>query len=176
MTNGSLGLGLSFGVGKALAYARNGQSNHLYVLCGNGELNEGSLQEAVMFAGAHKLNGITLIVDDNQLQLDGPSSKVLPLPAIPDWFKALGWQVTQVDGHDLPAFMQALAANEISRGPHLIYARTIKGKGISFMEGEPRFHLTTLSEDEYQQALHELGYEQGSSLASTHLNPQQEQA
>lgn len=162
MTNGSLGLGLSFGVGKALAYAHQGKSHEIYVLCGNGELNEGSVLETLMFVGAHKLNHITLIVDDNQLQLDGYSKQILPLPTKTDWLKDLGWDVTEVDGHDINAILQTLKTTA-NTGARLIYAHTVKGKGISFMEGQPRFHHSSLTQAEYLQALEELTASQETS-------------
>lgn len=155
MTNGSLGLGLSFGVGKALAYAQQENPHEIYVMCGNGELNEGSVLETLMFVGAHKLKHITLIVDDNQLQLDGYSDQILPLPAKTDWLKDLGWHITEVDGHDINTIMQTLQTPN-DMGARLIYAHTVKGKGISFMEGQPRFHHAALTQSEYQQALEEL--------------------
>lgn len=155
MTNGSLGLGLSFGVGKALAYAQQENPYEIYVMCGNGEINEGSVLETMMFVGAHQLKHITLIIDDNQLQCDDKSQNIMPLPANTNWLKDLGWNVIEVDGHDINAIIQVLNT-PTNVGPRLIYAHTIKGKGVSFMEDVPRFHFTSLTKEEYQQALEDL--------------------
>lgn len=154
MVNGSLGLGLSFGIGKALSRQRLGRAGRVFVLCGNGELNEGSALEALMFAGAQSLVNFCLILDDNALQLDGLSQNVLPVKDYAPLLKSLGFEVRECNGHDLSALREIYAP---SRERSLaIVAHTVKGRGVSFMEGNPHWHHAKLSPEERDAALREI--------------------
>lgn len=151
LTTGSLGHGLSVGVGMALGTGDNGR---VFVLVSDAELNEGSVWESVMFAGHHGISNLTVIVDDNGQQAFGKTKDVLNLRPITDKFKAFGWGVKSVDGHDLPALMKVLSKVPITKGmPTAIIARTIAGKGVAFMEGKVEWHYLPLDETLYKRAL-----------------------
>ncbi|MFR3313010.1 MAG: transketolase [Alphaproteobacteria bacterium] len=154
LTSGSLGMGLSFALGQALALKRKNLDNKIYVLVGNGEANEGAFWEAVMFAGAKKINNIVLILDNNGMQLDGFSKDILPITSWFSKFVAFGWNSVEINGHDFNEIDKAFRM--LSEKPLAIIANTIKGKGISFMENNPDWHHSSLSEEEYNQALKEL--------------------
>lgn len=154
MVNGSLGLGLSFGIGKALSRQRAGTEGRVFVLCGNGELNEGSALEALMFAGAQELSNFCLILDDNALQLDGDSQKVLPVKDYAALLMSLGFEVRECDGHDLRT-LNGIYASCPDRALAVV-AHSVKGKGVSFMEGNPHWHHAKLSPEERDAALKEI--------------------
>ena len=154
MVNGSLGLGLSFGIGKALSRLRAGTEGRVFVLCGNGELNEGSAMEALMFAGAQGLKNYCLILDDNALQLDGPSQNVLPIKDYAALIQSLGFEVLECNGHDFSALREIYAPSWDKA--LAIVAHTVKGKGVSFMEGNPHWHHAKLSPEERDVALKEI--------------------
>ncbi len=141
MSTGSLGQGLSAANGMALAGCLDGRDYRVYALLGDGELEEGQVWEAAMFASHYKLDNLTAIVDNNGLQIDGAISEVLsPLP-IPDKWRAFGWNVIVVDGHDPNAIYQAVQTAKTVKGkPTAIIARTIKGKGVSCMENVAEWH------------------------------------
>ena len=150
LSSGSLGLGLSFALGQALGYK---QSN-IYVMAGNGELNEGSFWEAAMFAGHKNICSVCLIVDDNQMQLDGLSQDIMP---VDDWaqkLKAFHWEVVEIDGHNFEDIETALSRER--NKPLAIIAHTVKGKGVSFMEGNPEWHHHVLNDEQYALAMSEL--------------------
>ncbi|MBI4294559.1 MAG: transketolase [Chloroflexi bacterium] len=154
---GSLGQGLSFGVGVALAGRLDRRNYHAYVLLGDGECDEGQVWEAAMAAGHHKLDNLTAIVDRNQQQLDGWNYEVMNLEPLADKWRAFGWEVQEVDGHDLPGMVAALEKARATRDkPSAIIARTIKGKGVSFMENNLDFHGRAPSAQELEKALEEL--------------------
>ena len=152
VSSGSLGMGLSFGIGQALAL--KGESN-VFVLAGNGEINEGSFWEAAMFAGSHGIGNICLIVDDNRMQLDGFSEDIMPNVNWGECLSSFGWNVVENDGHDIDSLSESLSNRSISR-PYALVAHTIKGKCISFMENNPDWHHNSLTEEQYQNALSEL--------------------
>ncbi len=149
MTAGSLGHGPAIGVGLALAGCRT------YCLVGDGELNEGSVWEAIAIAGHHGLSNLTLIVDANGLQGLGTTTEVLDLEPLVPKLRSFGWDVCEVDGHDHDAVRSALADLPTLR-PHAVIARTIKGYGVSFMENELMSHYKSLSPDQREPVLAEL--------------------
>ncbi len=158
MSTGSLGQGLSAAVGMALAARIDKRNYRVFALLGDGELEEGQIWEAAMSAAHYKLANLTAIVDYNGLQIDGPVAEVMsPLP-IPDKWKAFGWQVIEIDGHDIQAIHQALQQAKASNDkPTAIIARTVKGKGISCMENVADWHGKAPTRDECRQYISELG-------------------
>lgn len=156
-SSGSLGQGLSIGAGKALSLKAKGEKEKVVVLSSDGEQNEGSLWEAVMFAAHHRLDNLNLIIDQNEMQLSGRTSEILDTEPLVDKYHSFGWEVYQTNGHD---FRELLANfcnfNERKGKPKVAICRTIRGKGVSFMENEERYHACTLSEDEYRRAMEEL--------------------
>ncbi len=158
MSTGSLGQGLSAACGMALASRHTARGFRVYCILGDGEVQEGQVWEAAMTAAHCRLDGLCAIVDYNALQIDGSISQVKsPIEPLADKWKAFGWHVINVDGHDLGELCQALDRARQSRGrPSMIVAHTIKGHGISFMEGVIEYHGSTLSEDEVKRALGEL--------------------
>ena len=159
-STGSLGQGLSVGLGIALAGRLDHRPYRVYVLLGDGECEEGQVWEAAMAAAHYQAGNLTAIIDNNGLQIDGPVAEVLsPLPLLEKW-RAFGWAVTEVDGHDLAALLQAFDwAIGIKDRPTVIIAHTIKGKGISFMENQVDWHGKTPNTDQATSALKELEQE-----------------
>ncbi len=155
---GSMGHGPSVGAGIALAAKKSGSPARTFVLCGDGEIEEGSVWEAAMFAVKYGLDNLTVIVDSNGLQHDGAVDDILPYGDIESKFKAFGWDTAVVDGHDIEALIEAM--NTVKEGvPRAIIAKTIKGKGVSFMEGQFNWHHGRFNPDTYKQAMAELGEE-----------------
>jgi len=154
-SNGSLGQGLSFGVGMALSAMLKKQSHKVFVLLGNGECNEGSVWEAIMSASQYKLSNLLAVVDNNRQQSDGNSENIMNLEPFTDKFESFGWNVLVVDGHDIFSIYQALNQTNADK-PTVVIANTIKGKGISFMENKPEWHHNRLTKNYYEQALAEL--------------------
>ncbi len=155
-SNGSLGHGLSLGAGIALAAKLKNKDYKTFVMLGDGECNEGSVWEAVMFAAHNKLDNLTAIVDRNLMQNDGESKDVLQYYSIEDAWKSFGWEVHSVDGHNLKDLYKAYKSKTKQNRPKVIIANTIKGKGISFMEGVPSWHHGKLTEQTYKDARKEL--------------------
>lgn len=154
---GSLGQGLSIGVGMALALRLDKRPSRVWVIMGDGELSEGQLWEAAMAAAAYGLDTVTGIVDRNRIQATGPTAEVLAIPSIERKWEAFGWSVTTVDGHDMAAVLSALEAATRVRGrPSLIVADTVKGKGISFAENTAAFHNGIMTRDQYELGLAEI--------------------
>lgn len=153
---GALGHGLAVGVGLALAGQRDGATYRVFVLLGDGELAEGSNWEAAMAAAHYRLDHLTAIVDRNSLQITGRTREVLDCEPLEAKFAAFGWAVREVDGHDLAALTAALAAPLAAGRPGVVLARTVKGRGVSFMEDNPRWHHAVPDDDEYARALREL--------------------
>jgi transketolase len=155
---GSLGQGLSIGVGMALALRLDGSPARVFVIMGDGELAEGQLWEAAMAASRFGLNRITGIVDRNRIQATGPTREVFDITDIEKKWKAFGWNVLTVDGHDIAAVVKALrSAGRRKNAPTVIIADTVKGKGISFAENNAAFHNGILTQEQYDAALAELG-------------------
>ena len=139
-STGALGHGLSIGVGMALAAKVGGQNHRVVVIMGDGEINEGSVWEAAMSASKHRVSNLIAIIDYNKLQSYGLTSEVLDLEPLADKWRAFGFRVLEVDGHDIDALCKAYGSSVGSSKPTAIICHTIKGKGISFAEGEPTWH------------------------------------
>jgi transketolase len=157
-SSGSLGHGLSIGVGMALGGRVSNRTYSVYVLVGDGELAEGQVWEAAMAAGHYQLGSLVCIVDRNELCIDGPTEEVMAVEPLADRFASFGWEVQRVDGHDLRAVTGALDRIEPSRygKPHLLIADTVKGKGVRRMEGDLGWHVGNLSPDDYAAVVAEL--------------------
>ncbi len=141
MTTGSLGHGLPVGFGMALAGRGDRKGYRVYVILGDGECDEGSIWETAMAASHHRLENLTVIVDRNKLSLDGPTEEILTLEPLAEKWRSFGWHAIEVDGHDVRQLYDGLREAQETRGrPTAIVARTIKGKGVSFMEGNPSYH------------------------------------
>ncbi|MFN7545605.1 MAG: transketolase [Acidobacteriota bacterium] len=156
-STGSLGQGLSIGLGMALAARLDHRPSRTYVVLGDGEIQEGQVWEAAMFASFHKLDNLACIVDYNKIQLDGFVEDIMPLEPLADKWKSFGWHVIEINGHDIPAVQAAYAEAATVKGkPTVILAHTVKGKGVSFMENNPKWHGTAPSKEECELALKEL--------------------
>lgn len=156
-STGTLGLGLSTACGMALAARLRGQPHHVYVLCGDGEQQEGQIWEAAMFAHKYGLDHLIAFTDRNRLQTDGNTEDVMPLDPLVDKWRAFGWQSWEIDGHDFSAILEAVEAAKASPGrPTMLIANTIKGRGVSFMENVPAWHGTPPNQREHAEALREL--------------------
>ena len=154
---GSLGQGLSIGVGMALASRLDGRPSRVYVIMGDGELSEGQLWEAAMAARRFGVDNLTAIVDRNRVQATGPTKEVFDIPDIERKWEAFGWHVLTVNGHDVADVLTALdTAAHVKGQPSVIVADTVKGKGISFAEHNAAFHNGMFTEDQYRQAMAEL--------------------
>jgi transketolase len=155
-STGTLGLGLSTACGMALAAKIRNEPQHYYCLCGDGEIQEGQIWEAAMFANKYKLNNLIAFVDRNYMQSDGYSEDVMPLDPLPPKWKSFGWEVFNVDGHDFRAIIRTFEKAKLSDKPVMIIARTIKGKGVSFMENDNKWHGTPPDAETTARALAEL--------------------
>ena len=157
MSAGSLGHGLSFAIGTALAGRLDKRDYRIYALLGDGECDEGQVWEAAMAASHYKVDNLTAIVDRNRIQNDRFTSEVVELEPLSDKWRAFGWHVLEVDGHSFPELFQALEQAQATKGqPTVIIAHTVKGKGVSFMENNPAFHGKAPNSQELEQALREL--------------------
>jgi transketolase len=151
---GSLGQGLSLGVGMALGLKLDGSKSRVYVVLGDGEISEGQIWEAGMAASVYKLDNLCAIVDCNGVQATDAIEKVFPIGAIKEKWSAFGWRVLEIDGHNAKDILEALAEAEQVKGmPTMIVAHTVKGKGFPFAEGNAKYHNAAMNEEEYQQAL-----------------------
>ncbi|MHB9093550.1 MAG: transketolase [Eubacteriales bacterium] len=160
MSTGSLGQGLSAANGMALAGKLDGRSYRVYVLLGDGELQEGQVWEAAMASAHYKLDNVMAFVDHNGLQIDGPVREVMSPEPVADKWRAFGWHVEEIDGHNFSEITGALAkAKEVKGKPTMVVAKTVKGKGVSFMENQVGWHGNAPSVDQTSQALCELGGE-----------------
>jgi len=154
---GSLGQGLSFGTGAALAAKRQKSERRVFVLLSDAECNEGSVWEAIMFAAQHKLNNLFAILDLNGQQAFGYTKDVLNLTPMDERWKAFGWDVHLVDGHDEKAMAEVIEKNSnVGDKPHVLIAKTTFGKGVSYMESQIKWHYSPLNEAEYELAMTEL--------------------
>ena len=157
MSTGSLGQGLSAANGMAMASKLNHDGIRVYCICGDGELQEGQIWEAAMTASHYKLDNLCLIVDNNNLQIDGKVSDVMSIYPLTDKFKSFGFEVINIDGHDMEQIIRAFnKAKTIKGKPTVIIAKTIKGKGISFMEDKAEWHGKAPKEEEYKLSIKEL--------------------
>lgn len=156
-STGSLGFGLPVGVGAALAARLQGSDRRVFVLVSDAECNEGSVWEAAMYAAHHRLGRLTVVVDLNGQQALGKTADVLSLAPMAERWRSFGWTAEEVDGHDVAALAAALAAPTPAVAPPRVFvARTVFGKGVSYMEGQLKWHYWPMSEDEYRQAVAEL--------------------
>ncbi|MBN1588939.1 MAG: transketolase [Pirellulales bacterium] len=156
-TSGSLGQGLSVGLGMALMGLRDQKPYRVFVMLGCGELDEGQIWEAAMSGAKFRVANLTAIVDYNRLQLDGTNDQVMPLEPLDDKWRSFGWNALRIDGHDMRAILDALhRAAAHDQGPTVIIAKTIKGKGVSFMEDQLNWHGVAPSTEQLEIALAEL--------------------
>jgi len=157
---GSLGMGLSFGMGCAIAARLDNSDRRAFVMIGDGEMQEGSVWEAAMAAAHHELGNLKVILDRNRIQNDDFCEEQMRMFDIPAKWKAFGWNVKEIDGHNMQEVMEGLdflEAEENCNGPSILIAHTIKGGGISYMENNPSFHGAAPNEEQYHQAMMELG-------------------
>ena len=156
-STGSLGQGLSIGIGHAIAGRLDGKHYRTYVLLGDGECQEGQVWEAVMAAGNYELDTLIAIVDNNRYQLDGPVEEINSIQPLADKFRAFKWHTLEVDGHDIGAVLDALHQARAHEGrPTCIIAHTVKGKGVTFMENNNEFHGKAPTPDQLAIAVGEL--------------------
>ena len=155
MSTGSLGHGLSVAVGMALSARLDNEDWRVFVLLGDGETNEGMVWEAVQAASHYKLGNITAIIDRNRLSLDGPTEEIMSIEPISQRWEAFGWRVYDIDGHNMETIVDTFdslppADNEV---PNLVIARTVKGKGVKFMEDNPIWHYSGLDGEKSEEAI-----------------------
>lgn len=158
-SSGSIGHALSNGIGMALGGRMSQRSYNVFVMLGDGEMQEGQVWEAALFAGHNKLSKLIAIVDRNGYQLDGKVDDVMGVESLSDKWTAFGWEVHEVDGHDLHALthtLRKLKSDDTREKPACLIARTVKGKGVSFMETEPGWHLGYLAPVDAQIAINEI--------------------
>jgi len=156
IATGSLGHGLSIACGMALGLKKDGKKNRVYVLMGDGELQEGSVYEAAMFASTHRLDNLVAIIDRNGLQIGGNTEDIVKLEPLDERWKAFGWEVKIVDGHNFADLVEAFRSFGPNGKPHLVIAKTIKGRGVSFIENDYKWHHGGLNDEQYRQAIFEL--------------------
>lgn len=157
ISTGSLGQGLSVACGLALAHKLDKAPNRVYALLGDGELQEGQVWEAAMTAAHYKLDNLCALIDNNGLQIDGPVHKVMGVEPIADKWRAFGWEVLDIGGHDMAQIVSALDLAETVKGkPTAVVCRTVKGKGCSVFEGKVEFHGAAPSKEELEIAMKEL--------------------
>ncbi|MBM4137220.1 MAG: transketolase [Nitrospira sp.] len=158
VSTGSLGQGLSISNGIAIGLKMDGLSSRVYCLLGDGEIQEGQVWEAAMSASHYRLDNLCAIIDNNGLQIDGHCHEVMAIEPIREKWKAFGWHVIEINGHDMEAILSALhEAEKVQGKPSLILAHTIKGKGVSIFEGKVEYHGIAPTPDELEKALKELG-------------------
>ena len=157
VTSGPLGDGLPQAVGMALATRMDGKKHRIYCLTSDGEHDTGIIWEAAMFAGKNRLSNLTLIIDRNNIQIDGFTENVMPIEPLKDKYEAFNWHVLEVDGHNMESFIDAInEARAIYEKPTVIIAHTIPGKGVDFMEWDYNWHGKPPKPDEAKKALHQL--------------------
>jgi len=158
-STGSLGQGFSFAIGEAKGLKMQNIDNSVFVMLGDGELQEGEVWEGVMFAGHHQLDNLCAIIDHNKMQSDDLNENIIGLEPLSDKWKSFNWHVIEIDGHNFDEIGKAFdKAKTIRNKPTVIIAHTIKGKGVSYMEGSPAWHGSLkLSTEDLTQALSELG-------------------
>lgn len=157
-SSGSLGQGLSVGIGLAHACKLADKPNTVYVMMSDGEQQEGSTWEAVMYAGKAKLDNVIAIVDKNKFQIDGATEDVMPsLDPLAAKYQAFGWDVQEIDGHNFEEILAALEKAKQGSGPHVIISHTVRGKGVSFMENSDHWHAGAITDEQYSQAMEDLG-------------------
>lgn len=160
VSTGALGQGLSVALGIALAARLDGKGFHVYCLVGDGEVQEGQIWEAAQAAAHYRVTNLTAIVDYNRVQLLGPLSEIMEVAPLAERWRAFNWNVMEIDGHDMAAIVQALeSARNGDERPRVVVAHTVKGKGVSYMEGKSAWHGKSPDEEQLVQALADLGCE-----------------
>jgi transketolase len=156
-SGGPLGQGISIAVGMALANKIDGKRARVYCMLGDGEHDEGQVWEALIFAGKNKLNNLTVVLDRNNIQIDGFTEDIMPLEPLAEKYKSFGWHVLEVNGHDIKQVIGALEeAATIFEKPTIVIAHTVPGKGVDFMEFKPEWHGKPPNKKEAEKALEEL--------------------
>ena len=156
-STGSLGQGLSLALGMGLAAKLDGLPSRFYCMLGDGEIQEGQVWESAMFGAFHKVDNVVAIVDYNKIQLDGFVKDIMELEPLTDKWRAFGWHTIEIDGHDIAQVQKAFAEAGATKGkPTCIVAHTVKGKGVSFMENNPKYHGVAPTAEEVELALKEL--------------------
>lgn len=156
-STGTLGIGLSTALGMALGAKLRRESHFYYVLCGDGELQEGQIWEAAMFGNKYQLDNVIVFVDRNRRQTDGNTEEVMPLDPLQSKWLAFGWNVYEIDGHNFRQILEAIGRARQGNGkPSIVIANTVKGKGVSFMENRDEWHSGAPTYEQWQQALEEL--------------------
>lgn len=156
-STGSLGEGLSLALGMGTAARADKRPTRTYCVLGDGESQEGQIWEAAMFGGFHKLDNVVAIVDYNGIQLDGFVKDIMDVAPLAEKWRSFGWHTLEVDGHNIPALQAAFAEAAATKGkPTAVVAHTVKGKGVSFMENNPKFHGVAPTKEEMEKALEEL--------------------
>ena len=157
MTSGSLGNGMPVATGMALGLKARGSKARVYAIIGDGEMQEGIIWEAALFAGARKLDNLTVILDYNHFQSCGATGDILSMDPVLDKWRSFGWKVLEMNGHRLEDILNTLEIAQMVQGqPVFILAHTVKGKGVSFMENNNAWHQSLMTEDQYNQAMNEL--------------------
>lgn len=157
VSTGSLGHGLSIGAGMAISNKKDNNNSKVFVLISDGECDEGSTWEAILFAGHHKLDNLTVIIDYNKFQALGKTNEILNLEPLKDKWISFGWQVQEIDGHNFQEIEKSLLAVPLQKDkPNVIIAHTIKGKGVSFMENQLSWHYKSPNKEQYELAIKEI--------------------
>lgn len=155
---GPLGIGLSAALGMSMALKLNNSPARVYAILGDGEINEGTVWEALMAAVKYKADNLCAVLDWNGVQLDGTADQIMPMGDIRAKFEAFGWHCIECDGHDVDALYDAFEQAKTIKGlPTIVLAHTIKGKGVSFMEGKNTWHGAPINDENYEKAMIELG-------------------
>ncbi len=157
MSTGSLGQGLSAALGMAMGCRLDGKRNRIFCLIGDGESQEGQIWEAAMAAAHNRLDNVTVIMDENRLQIDGPTDEIMNVTNQRARWRAFGWDTDVINGHDIDAILKLLHKSKEKGKPRMIVAQTVKGKGVKFMENQLKYHGAPLSDDELKKAIKELG-------------------
>ena len=156
VSSGSLGQGLSVANGMALAFKLDKKENNVYVILGDGEIQEGQVWEAMMTASHYNLNNVIAFLDYNKLQIDGSNDEVMKVAPVKEKFESFGWYVQEIDGHNFDEINNAIENAKKQERPSMIVANTIKGKGVSFMENQCGWHGKAPNAEQYEQAMVEL--------------------
>ena len=156
-SSGSLGQGLSVANGIGLAMKKQGKPNRVYCLMGDGEIQEGQIWEAAMTSAHHKLDNLCAVLDNNGIQLDGFVKDIMGVEPVADKWRSFGWNVIECDGHDMGQVLDAYSSAMSAKGkPSIIIAKTVKGKGVSFMENDPNWHGNAPNDEQLAKALEEI--------------------
>ena len=160
VSTGALGQGLSIACGMAIALKYDKKDNYVYIIMGDGEINSGQVWEAAMTASKYSLNNIIGFIDRNHLQINGSTEEVMPLEPLKDKWVSFGWNVLNANGHDIEALIEAInLAKQNKKKPNIIIAETIKGCGVSMMEGKWEWHSGKITEEQFKNCIYELGGE-----------------